>query len=144
MGGSAGGYTVLQSLVTCPGFFKAGVCSYGVSNLFTLAAETHKFEERYLDSMIGPLPEASARYRERSPIFAADRITDPVAVFQGEDDQVVPKAQSDEIVASLRARGVPHVYHVYEGEGHGWRKSETIEDFFQRVEAFLRQYVLFA
>jgi len=144
MGGSAGGYTVLQSLVTYPGFFKAGVCFYGVSNLFTLAAETHKFEERYLDSMIGPLPEASARYRERSPIFAADRITDPVAVFQGEDDQVVPKAQSDEIVASLRARGVPHVYHVYEGEGHGWRKSETIEDFFQRVEAFLRQYVLFA
>ena len=144
MGGSAGGYTVLQSLVTYPGFFKAGVCFYGVSNLFTLAAETHKFEERYLDSMIGSLPEASARYRERSPIFAADRITDPVAVFQGEDDQVVPKAQSDEIVASLRARGVPHVYHVYEGEGHGWRKSETIEDFFQRVEAFLRQYVLFA
>ena len=94
--------------------------------------------------MIGPLPEASARYRERSPIFAADRITDPVAVFQGDDDQVVPKAQSDEIVASLRAQGVPHVYHVYEGEGHGWRKSETIEDFFQRVEAFLRQYVLFA
>jgi len=83
-------------------------------------------------------------HRERSPIFAADRITDPVAVFQGEIDQVVPKAQSDEIVASLRARGVPHVYHVYEGEGHGWRKNETIEDFFQRVEVFLRQYVLFA
>lgn len=144
MGGSAGGYTVLQSLVTHPGFFKAGVCLYGVSNLFTLAADTHKFEERYLDSMIGPLPEASARYRDRSPIFAADRIADPVAVFQGEIDQVVPKAQSDEIVASLQARGVPHVYHVYEGEGHGWRKSETIEDFYQRVEAFLKQYVLFA
>ena len=144
MGGSAGGYTVLQSLVTHPGFFKAAVCIYGVSNLFTLAADTHKFEERYLDSMIGPLPEASARYRERSPIFAADRIADPVAVFQGEIDQVVPKAQSDEIVASLQARGVPHVYHVYKGEGHGWRKSETIEDFYQRVEAFLRQYVLFA
>lgn len=144
MGGSAGGYTVLQSLVTHPGLFKAGVCLYGVSNLFTLAAETHKFEERYLDSMIGPLPEISAHYRERSPIFFADRITDPMAIFQGEIDQVVPKAQSDEIVASLRARGVPHVYHVYEGEGHGWRKSETIEDFYQRVEAFLKQHVLFA
>lgn len=144
MGGSAGGYTVLQSLVTHPGFFKAGVCLYGVSNLFTLAADTHKFEERYLDSMVGPLPEASARYRERSPIFAADRIVDPMAVFQGEIDRVVPKEQSDEIVASLRARGVPHVYHVYKGEGHGWRKSETIEDFYRRVDAFLRQYVLFA
>jgi len=144
MGGSAGGYTVLQGLVTHPGFFKAGVCLYGVSNLFTLAADTHKFEERYLDSMVGPLPEASARYRERSPIFFADQIVDPVGVFQGEIDRVVPKAQSDEIVASLRARGVPHVYHVYEGEGHGWRKSETVEDFYQRVEGFLRQYVLFA
>lgn len=144
MGGSAGGYTVLQSLVTHPGVFKAGVCLYGVSNLFTLAADTHKFEERYLDSMIGPLPETSARYRERSPIFFAERIADPIAIFQGEIDQVVPKAQSDEIVASLRERGVPHVYQVYEGEGHGWRKSETIEDFFQRVQAFLKQYVLFA
>jgi len=144
MGGSAGGYTVLQTLVTHPGFFKAGICLYGVSNLFTLAADTHKFEERYLDSLIGSLPEASARYRERSPLFAADRIADPVALFQGEDDRVVPKAQSDEIVASLRARGVPHVYHVYEGEGHGWRKSETIEDFYGRVEAFLKQHVLFA
>jgi dipeptidyl aminopeptidase/acylaminoacyl peptidase len=144
MGGSAGGYTVLQSLVTHPGFFKAGICLYGISNLFTLAAETHKFEERYGDSLVGPLPEASARYRERSPLFAADRITDPVAIFQGEIDRVVPKAQSDEIVASLRARSVPHVYHVYKGEGHGWRKSETIEDFYRRVEAFLKQYVLFA
>jgi dienelactone hydrolase len=68
----------------------------------------------------------------------------PVALFQGEDDRVVPKAQSDEIAASLRARGVPHVYHVYAGEGHGWRKSETIEDFYGRVEAFLKQYVLLA
>ena len=144
MGGSAGGYTLLQALVTQPGFFKAGVCLYGVSNLFTLAADTHKFEQHYLDSMIGPLPETSARYRERSPIFFADRIADPLAIFQGEIDQVVPRAQSDEIVASLRARGVPHVYHVYEGEGHGWRKSETIEDFYRRVEAFLRQYVVFA
>jgi dipeptidyl aminopeptidase/acylaminoacyl peptidase len=144
MGGSAGGYTVLQSLVTQPGLFKAAVCLYGVSNLFTLAADTHKFEERYLDSLIGPLPEASARYRERSPIFFADRIADPVAIFQGEIDRVVPKAQSDEVVATLQARGVPHVYHVYEGEGHGWRKSGTIEDFYHRVQAFLRQYVLFA
>jgi dipeptidyl aminopeptidase/acylaminoacyl peptidase len=117
---------------------------YGVSNQFTLASDTHKFEERYLDSLLGPLPEAAAVYRERSPIFQADRIKDPIAIFQGDVDKVVPRAQSDEIVASLRARGVPHEYHVYEGEGHGWRKSETVERFYSSVERFLRQYVVFA
>jgi dipeptidyl aminopeptidase/acylaminoacyl peptidase len=144
MGGSAGGYTVLQSLCDLPGFYTAGICMYGVSNQFTLAADTHKFEARYLDSMLGPLPEAAAVYRDRSPVFHAAKIGDPVAVFQGDIDRVVPRAQSDEIVASLRARGVPHEYHVYEGEGHGWRKAETIEQFYTAVERFLTQYVLFA
>jgi len=143
MGGSAGGYTVLKSLVDHPGFFKAALCLYGVSNMFTLAADTHKFEQRYLDSMLGSLPEASAIYRERSPIFSADKIVDPIAVFQGEVDRVVPKAQAESIVESLRRRGVPHEYHLYEGEGHGWRKSETIGAFYRTVEAFLRQYVIF-
>ena len=144
MGGSAGGFTVLQTLVLHPGVFTAGLCLFGVSNQFTLAADTHKFEARYLDSLLGPLPEAAATYRERSPVFHADRIADPVAVFQGEIDQVVPRAQSDEIVASLKARGVPHEYHVYAGEGHGWRKAETIEAFYTAVDRFLRQYVVFA
>jgi dipeptidyl aminopeptidase/acylaminoacyl peptidase len=144
MGGSAGGYTVLQTLVRHPGFFKAAICLYGISNLFTLAATTHKFEAHYLDSLIGPLPEAAALYRERSPLFAADRLRDPIALFQGEIDQVVPKAQADAIVASLKSRGVPHEYHVYAGEGHGWRKAETIAHFYTAVDAFLRQYVLFA
>ncbi len=144
MGGSAGGFTVLQSLVTHPGFYTAGISMFGVANQFTLASDTHKFEARYLDSMLGPLPEAAALYRERSPIFHAERISDPIAVFQGDIDQVVPRAQSDEIVASLRTRGVPHEYHVYEGEGHGWRKSETIESFYGTVDRFLRQYVVFA
>jgi dipeptidyl aminopeptidase/acylaminoacyl peptidase len=144
MGGSAGGYTVLKALVDHPGFFKAALCLFGVSNLFTLAADTHKFEERYLDSLVGPLPEASGVYRERSPIFSADRIVDPIAVFQGEEDRVVPKAQAEAIVASLRQRGIPHEYHTYEGEGHGWRKTKTIEAFYKTVETFLRQYVIFA
>ena len=144
MGGSAGGYTVLKALVDHPGFFKAALCLYGVSNMFTLAADTHKFEQRYLDSLLGPLPEASDVYRERSPIFAADRIVDPIAIFQGEIDRVVPKEQSETIVASLQRRGVPHEYHVYEGEGHGWRKRETIEAFYEAVERFLRQYVIYA
>lgn len=144
MGGSAGGFTVLQSLVEMPGFYKAGICMFGVANQFTLASDTHKFEQRYLDSMLGPLPAAAAVYRERSPIFHAAKIVDPLAVFQGAIDRVVPREQSDTIVASLRARGVPHEYHVYEGEGHGWRKGETIEDFYNAVQRFLKQYVLFA
>ena len=143
LGGSAGGFTVWLCLAKYPGFFKAGVCLYGVSNLFTLAADTHKFEERYLDTMVGPLPEAAALYRERSAIFISERIQDPVAVFQGDIDRVVPREQSDSIVASLKRRGVPHVYHVYEGEGHGWRKSETIESYYEDVMRFLRQYVIF-
>jgi dipeptidyl aminopeptidase/acylaminoacyl peptidase len=131
----------LADLVRHPGFFKAAICLYGISNLFTLALP-HKFEAYYLDSLIGPLPEAAALYRERSPLFAADRLRDPIALFR-EIDQVVPKAQADAIVASLKGRGVPHEYHVYAGEGHGWRKAETIAHFYTAVDAFLRQYVLF-
>jgi dipeptidyl aminopeptidase/acylaminoacyl peptidase len=84
------------------------VCLYGVANQFGLAADTHKFEERYLDSLLGPLPEAASVYRARSPLFHADKIVDPMIVFQGTDDKVVPKNQSDSIVASLKARGIPH------------------------------------
>jgi len=143
-GGSAGGYTVLNALIRHPGVFKAGICLFGVSNLFTLAADTHKFEERYLDTLVGPLPEAAARYREWSPIFHADRIHDPIAIFQGAEDRVVPPDQAESIVAALRANHVPHIYRLYEGEGHGWRKAETIEAYYKDVLAFLREHVLFA
>jgi dipeptidyl aminopeptidase/acylaminoacyl peptidase len=143
MGGSAGGFTVLQALVDHPGFFKAGVCLYGVANQFTLVAETHKFEACYSDRLLGPLPEAAQVYRDRSPVFHADRIQDAVIIFQGEDDQVVPRSQSDEIVASLVRRGVPHEYHLYAGEGHGFRKVETLEHFYKATEKFLRQHVLY-
>jgi dipeptidyl aminopeptidase/acylaminoacyl peptidase len=142
MGGSAGGFTVLKTLEDHPGFFKAGVCSYGVSNHFTLASDTHKFEERYLDSLLGPLPVASDIYRERSPIFFVEKIQDPIIIFQGEDDKVVPKEQSEQIVASLRRTGVPHEYHLYPGEGHGFRKTETIEAFYKALGKFLETYVL--
>jgi dipeptidyl aminopeptidase/acylaminoacyl peptidase len=111
--------------------------------MFDLVADTHKFEERYVDTLIGPLPATSETYRERSTYFHADLIQDPVALFQGAEDQVVPRAQSDIIADSLRKRGVPHIYHVYEGEGHGWRKPETIEAYYQALQTFLRQYVLF-
>jgi dipeptidyl aminopeptidase/acylaminoacyl peptidase len=144
MGGSAGGFTVLQALVDHPGFFKAGVCLYGVANQFTLAAETHKFEARYSDKLLGPLPEAAAIYRNRSPIFFAEKISDPLIIFQGEEDRVVPRAQSDAIVASLQRRGISYEYHLYPGEGHGFRKLETIEHFYKATEKFLRTYVIYA
>jgi len=142
MGGSAGGYTVLNALVRHPGVFKAGVCLYGLSNLFI--TETHKFEEKYSDSLIGVLPQDAERYRAWSPVNFADRIKDPVAVFQGLEDKVVPPEHSEQIVAALRANHVPHIYKAYEGEGHGWRKSETIADFYSTVDKFLKQYVIFA
>lgn len=144
MGGSAGGFTVLKALEDFPGFFKAGVCLYGISNQFTAAVETHKFEERYSDSLLGALPEAAQVYRERSPLFFADKIQDPIAIFQGEDDQVVCRNQSDEMVAALARRGVPHLYQVYPGEGHGFQKPETIEHFYRTLEGFLKQHVLYA
>ncbi len=143
LGGSAGGYTVLQSLVDKPDFWRAGVCLYGVSNQFTLALETWKFEARYSDMLLGALPDDEAHYRDRSPLFHAHKIKDPIIVFQGEDDVVVPKAQSDTIVAALKRSGVSHEYHVFAGEGHGWRKPETIERYYALTMDFLKQYVIF-
>jgi dipeptidyl aminopeptidase/acylaminoacyl peptidase len=143
-GGSAGGYTVLNALIHYPGLFKAGVSLYGVSNLFTLAMDTHKFEKRYTDLLVGPLPETASRYHDWSPIFHAEKIQDALAVFQGEIDKVVTAVQSEEIVAVLRQRSIPHIYRLYAGEGHGFRKSENISDYFQQVDRFLLQHVIFA
>ena len=144
MGGSAGGFTVLQSLVDKPGFYKGAICKYGVANQFGLVMDTHKFEERYSYWLLGELPDAAEKYRARSPLFHAEKIEDAIIVFQGEDDKVVPKNQSDSIVESLAARGVPHEYHVYTGEGHGWRKPETIEDYYNKCLKFLLEYVIYA
>ena len=141
MGGSAGGYTVLQSLINKPGVYKAGVCRYGVTNLFTLVQETHKFEARYTDKLVGKLPETADIYRERSPIFRADQIHDPLVVFQGSDDQVVPLNQAETLVAALKG---PNEYHVYQGEGHGFRKPEHVEHYYETMLRFLTQYVIYA
>jgi dipeptidyl aminopeptidase/acylaminoacyl peptidase len=143
-GGSAGGYTVLNTLIRFPSLYKAGICAYGVTNLFTLAMDTHKFEERYTDSLVGPLPEAAEKYHAWSPVFHASGIKDPVAIFQGEEDKVVPPNQAEEIVKVLKANGIPHEYHLYAGEGHGFRKSETRRAFYQTIERFLLQYVVYS
>jgi dipeptidyl aminopeptidase/acylaminoacyl peptidase len=137
VGGSAGAFTAYLSLIRFPGFFQAAICRYGVTDLFELVKETHRFEAHYLDSLIGILPSDEAVFRSRSPALQADQIVDPVAIFQGSDDRVVPPAQSEAIVRSLKSRGVPYLYRLYEGEGHGWKKEDTILDYYHAVESFL-------
>jgi dipeptidyl aminopeptidase/acylaminoacyl peptidase len=125
-GGSAGGYVVLCALTFEPTAFAAGVSYFGVSDVEALALDTHKFESRYLDSMIGPYPERADLYRERSPIHFADRLERPLLLLQGLDDKVVLPAQAEMMVEALERKGVPYEYLAFEGEGHGFRKEENI------------------
>jgi dipeptidyl aminopeptidase/acylaminoacyl peptidase len=142
MGGSAGGFTVLNVLASHPDLCAAGVDLYGVADLFSLAETTHRYEAHYLDSLVGPLPGAAARYRERSPVHRADAITAPLLILQGADDDVVPPAQSKAIAERLRTKGGEVELHLYDGEGHGWGRPETVVDELRRTEAFLRRHVL--
>lgn len=135
-GGSAGGWTVLGALVRTDAF-AAGISRYGVGDARALAADTHDFESRYLDGLIGPLPAAEALYLERSPLGHADRFRAPALLLQGSEDAVVPPAQSEAIRDALARRGVPHAYVLYEGEGHGFRREETMIDALQKELAFL-------
>lgn len=125
-GGSAGGYTTLAAL-TFHDVFKAGASHYGISDLEALAQDTHKFESRYLDRLIGPYPLASDIYKERSPIQHVDRLNCPVIFLQGLEDKVVPPNQSEMMVNALRKKGVPVAYITFEGEQHGFRKAENIK-----------------
>ena len=143
MGGSAGGYTALNALVHQPGFFKAAIVKYPVTNLFTLEMDTHKFERDYNATMVGKLPEDAAFFKEWSSVFHAHKIKDAVALFHGSEDRAVAPDQSETVATALRANRVPHIFKMYAGEGHGFRKAETIEDFYQEVVVFLQQYVIF-
>ncbi|MGF1538547.1 MAG: S9 family peptidase [Elainellaceae cyanobacterium] len=125
-GGSAGGYTTLAAL-TFRDTFKAGASLYGVSDAEALAQDTHKFESRYLDSLIGPYPAEKARYVERSPIHAADRLSCPVIFLQGDEDKIVPPNQAEMMVDILKKKGLPVAYVLFEGEQHGFRKAENIK-----------------
>ncbi|WP_345802129.1 prolyl oligopeptidase family serine peptidase [Microbacterium sp. AZCO] len=135
-GGSAGGWTVLAALVAAD-VFAAGISRYGVGDARMLAEETHDFEAHYLDGLIGPLPRAERLYVERSPLSRPERFRVPVLLLQGSEDEVVPPSQSEAIRDALAARGIPHSYVVYEGEGHGFRKAETVVDALEKEIAFL-------
>ncbi|MEZ5373682.1 MAG: prolyl oligopeptidase family serine peptidase [Microthrixaceae bacterium] len=136
-GGSAGGFTAL-SAVAFHETFAAAASSYGVADLALLAAETHKFESRYLDGLVGPYPQEAELYRSRSPLFAVEGITVPVLVLQGQDDPVVPPSQADALVAALRRQGTRVEERRYEGEAHGWRRRDTIVDAMQAELEFFQ------
>ncbi|MCY3966694.1 MAG: prolyl oligopeptidase family serine peptidase [Acidobacteria bacterium] len=124
-GGSAGGYTTLAALAF-KDTFAAGASHYGVADLAALARDTHKFESRYLDRLVGPYPERADLYRERSPLSARDGFSCPVVFFQGDEDRIVPPNQAEAMVEALRARGLPVAYLLFEGEQHGFRRTGNI------------------
>lgn len=141
-GGSAGGYTTLSALAFAD-VFAAGASYYGVADAGALARDTHKFESRYLDGLLGPWPEAEDRYRERSALFHADQISSPLILFQGLEDRVVPPDQSETMMEALEARRIPCAYVAFEGEQHGFRRAENIQRsleaelyFYSRVFGF--------
>jgi dipeptidyl aminopeptidase/acylaminoacyl peptidase len=123
-GGSAGGYTTLAAL-TFRDVFTAGASHFGIGDLETLARDTHKFESRYLEGLIGPYPERRDVYLERSPIQAVERIHCPMILLQGREDQVVPLNQAESMAAAVRGKGLPVALLIFDGEGHGFRRSEN-------------------
>jgi dipeptidyl aminopeptidase/acylaminoacyl peptidase len=141
-GGSAGGFTVLAALAFHD-VFAAGASRYGVADLEALATDTHKFESRYLDSMVGPYPEAKETYVARSPIHHVDRLDAPMIVLQGDEDAVVPPNQSEMIVEALEAKGVPVAYLLFEGEQHGFRQADNIVRALESELAFFGQMIGF-
>jgi dipeptidyl aminopeptidase/acylaminoacyl peptidase len=136
-GGSSSGMTALLAVATSD-VFRAAASLYGVMELEALAADTHKFEARYTDGLIGPLPATRERYRARSPVNHAGTIDVPVILFQGLEDRVVPPSQSIAMRDALKARGVPVIYQTFEGEGHGFRKAETMQRVLEMELAFYR------
>jgi dipeptidyl aminopeptidase/acylaminoacyl peptidase len=135
-GGSAGGYTTLCALVFHD-VFAAGASYYGVADLETLARDTHKFESRYEESMVGPYPQAAEIYRQRSPVHFADRLSCPVILLQGLEDRVVPPSQAETMIDALRSKNLPFAYVAFPTEGHGFREAANIR---RSIEAELYFY----
>jgi dipeptidyl aminopeptidase/acylaminoacyl peptidase len=142
-GGSAGGFTTLAALARPDTPFAAGADHFGVADLTALAADTHKFESRYLDRLVGPYPEERDTYLERSPIQHVERFDRPLIVLQGAEDPIVPPNQSEKIVEALRDRGVPVAYLLFDGEQHGFRRAENIRRALDAELSFYAQVLGF-
>ena len=125
-GASAGGYTTLCALTFHGDVFAAGASSFGIADLETFVRETHKFESRYVEGLVGPYPEQAERYRQRSPVRFADRLLRPVLLLQGLEDEIVPPSQAETMIAALEANQLTYAYLAFEGEQHGFRRAETI------------------
>jgi dipeptidyl aminopeptidase/acylaminoacyl peptidase len=125
-GRSAGGYTTLAALTFQPNVFKAGASYYGIADLERLRYDTHKFESRYLDSLVGPYPDQRDVYRARSPIHFVDRLSSPIIFFQGLEDRIVPPDQARAMADAVRAKGLPVALLMFAAEQHGFRKAESI------------------
>lgn len=139
-GGSAGGYAVQRALTLFPELFRAGGSYYGIGNLLTLVEEIHKFESRYLDSLLGAsLAEGLEIYQERSPINHLDKLRAPMILFQGSEDKIITPEVSQEMVRALEKRGIEYEYHEYEGETHGFRRKETNVDALNREAQFYKK-----
>lgn len=136
-GGSAGGFTALLALARFPGAFAGAICRYPVVDLLGLEQDTHRFERHYLDGLIGRLPEAREKYLGRSPSRLAEGIRDPLALFHGDADEVTPLGPVKQMAEGLVRRGVRCSLHVFPGEGHGWRHSDTIAEYYRRSREFL-------
>lgn len=140
-GGSAGGYTTLAAL-TFTNTFQVGASLYGVSDCEALALDTHKFESRYLDGLIGPYPQDIATYRARSPIYHVDKLSSPVIFFQGTEDKVVPPSQTEKMYQALKEKGIETALFLFEGEQHGFRKAENRVIVLEEENKFFRKVLL--
>ena len=141
MGSSAGGFSALNLLIKFPGLFKAGICSYAVGDLVDDAQHTHKFERYYHQFLTGDFSTEYDRFISRSPISHLLEIKDPIALFHGIEDKVVSPNQSQKIFDSLTKHNIPCTFRLYEGEGHGFRKQENIENYYNTVIEFLNKYL---
>lgn len=142
-GGSAGGWTVLSALTRGDSIFATGASYFGVVDLLPFAETTHEFESRYLDGLLGPLPQARQLYLDRSPLSHVDRLDRPLLVLQGLDDPVVPPAQAELLVDALRSKGIPHAYVAFEGEAHGFRQAANVAAALEAELSFYGQVLGF-
>ena len=141
-GSSAGGFTVLNAIIRAPQRFKAAICSFPVADAITDAIQTHKFEHFYNSYLIGDLKRDFNTFSERSPLYHTNAIQTPLALFHGENDPVVAPQQSMRMAEALRSNGVPVILKIYPAEGHGFKRTDTLLDYYQQVETFLRQYLV--